>query len=327
MANFQYTSDLLADVLYRSGELLDGTGPSEQAVIQFLNRAYNTIAMGGGEFNEEINEQWWWLHKDPPGVLVLLAPITLGSVTVTNNNNAILLTNAPAASVATWFFKIDGHPDVFRISAHTAGSTSATLDSVFTGVSGAGKTYKIFKLEYELPADCMRITDAMQIQNGGSDHITGVELSSLNRDYPLSYVEKGIPDQFANVTESKVRFNRYGTDLNGGLIRVEFDYLFRPPALVNAPNEQPLVPLQYRQILADIAYFYVLQTKASGDQASMAKLSAVGGLIKRALTDMANENHNRMVVHGNQFGQIMPRQQSLLRYRRPVRTESGFILG
>lgn len=326
MAAYQYTSDLLADVLFRAGELLDGSSDRQPAALQFINRAYNSICMGGGEFNDEVNEEWWWLHKDPPGVLVLEPPYTSGTVSVINGSNIALFSAGVPQSRTGWFFKVDDHSDVFRISNHAAGSPSATLDSVYTGLTNAAKAFKLFKLEYDLPSDLYRIIDSMQVQNGGEDHITGTELSTLNRDYPLTFIEKGVPDRFANVTERKVRFNRYGTDINGALIRVEFDYLFRPAALINTPQEEPVLPRQYRQILSDIAYFYILQAKSDGSPGLANQLSQAGSMVKRAMQAMCNEQHHRMVVHGNLMGAILPRMNQS-RYRRPIRTESGFIIG
>jgi hypothetical protein len=326
MSAYQYTSDLLADVLFRSGELLDGSSDRQPAAIQFLNRAYNSVCMGGGEFNDEINEEWWWLHKDPPGVLVLEPPYKVGTVSVTNNSSAILFDAPVAASRVGWFFRAEGHADVFRVLSHTAGSAAMVLDSVYTGLTAGIKTYQLFKLEYNLPADVYRITDSMQVQNGYGA-IVGVELSTMNRDYPLSQARMGIPDQFANVTETKIRFNRCGIDTNGSLVRVEYDYLFRPTPLINAVDEEPVVPRQYRQILADIAYFYILQSKSNGSQEQSSQLSQAGAMIKRGMRAMCNEQHHRMVVHGNLMGTIQPRLSSSLRNRWPLRTESGHIIG
>lgn len=327
MANYQLTADILDDVEFRSGELLDGSSPLEGGILQFINRAYNSLVMGGAEFNDGESEEWWWLHKDPPGTLVLESPVTAGSVTVTNNLNTITLTSAPAASKATWFFKVDNHADVFRVLTHTGGSGSMVLDSVYTGVSGSALTYKLFKLEYTLASDVIRVIAPMVIQAAGRESIEGVELVTMSRDYPLTYIEPGTPNQFANVTDTKVRFNRYGITTNGGLIRVEYDYLVRPPILTNAANEEPLVPLQYRQLLADIAYYYLFQAKSKGTTEDANKLANIGNLVKCGVQAMSNEQHHRMIVHGGMLGKIQARQDNLIRFNRPLRTESGVIIG
>lgn len=327
MAAYQFTSDLVADVLFRTGEPVDGSSAQTPAIVQLLNRAYNTVIMGGGEFDNKLDEEWWWLHKDPPGTLILEAPVTAGTVAVTNNSATATLSSAPAVTKATWFFKVDIHSDVFRVSAHTGGSGVLTLDTVYTGPTVAAANYKLFKLEYSLPTDLYRITSQMRIQAGGQEAIDGVELSTMDRDYPIAFIEKGIPNQFANVTESKVRFNRYGIDTGGSLIRVEYDYLFKPSALTNAASEEPLVPIQYRQVLADIAYFYLLQSKHNGSMESSTRMSQAAGLIKNGLQAMATEHRHRMIIHGQRFGVIQPRQSNLGRFRRPLRTESGFIIG
>lgn len=327
MANYKFTSDIINDVEFRSGELMDGSSPLEGGILQFINRAYNSLIMGGAEFNDGESEEWWWLRKDPPGTLILEAPVTTGTVTVTNNNATITLTSAPAVSKATWFFKVDQHSDVFRIAAHTGGSASMTLDSVYTGLNGAALNYKLFKLEYTLATDVIRVIAPMVLQSGGRESIDGVELVTMSRDYPLTFIESGTPNQFANVTDTKVRFNRYGINTGGSLIRVEYDYLALPPILTKAANEESLVPLQYRQLLADIAYYYLIQAKSKGTLEESNKLSNIGNLIKLGVKAMCNEQHHRMIVHGAMMGKIQPRQDNLQRFNRPLRTASGVIIG
>ena len=72
---------------------------------------------------------------------------------MTNNNAAITFSSAPAVSVAGRHFKVEGHPDVFIISTHTAATAAATLDTVYTGDTAAAAAYKVMKLDYDLAAD------------------------------------------------------------------------------------------------------------------------------------------------------------------------------
>ena len=241
MANLNTSADVLNYILFNGGEPIDGTSDYATAVIEYLNRAYLDMCNGGGSFDPEVNEDWWWLKKDPPGVIILAPSIELGSVSVTNNSASITFSSAPPISVAGYFFKVSTHPDVFRVSAHTAASATATLDSVYTGATSATATFKLFKTEYTLAADVLRITAPMRIYSNSMAEVDGVELSALERDHPISFVESGTPNQFAMVTESKVRFNRYG-EVNDTtkFIRVEYDYVQLPTDLTNSGSETPL---------------------------------------------------------------------------------------
>lgn len=319
MANLKYTTDLQTDVLFRAGEPTDGRSDYNDHVLALLNRAQSALALGGCEFAPDINEDWWWLRKDPPGTLVLQAPMETGTVTVTNNNAAVTFSSAPAVSAEGWFFRTTDDSDVFRVTSHVAGATGATLDSVFTGTTGS-KTYTLFKTEYTLASDVLRIIGPMRGYADGLFDVDGCEVQALNRDYPLARIEKGRPDRFAPITETKVRFNRYGIDTEGALIRLEYDYLFRPVALAGDDNEEPAVPAQFRYLLADMALFWLYLVK---DDNRDVKLSQI---VARGIEAMKRENQKRKVVYGGNFGRIRARAASGDNRQVP-RSESGFILG
>lgn len=311
MANLKFSSELIDDILFRAGEPTDGTSDYNAQALIDLNRAYRALWQGGGEFDAEINEPWLWLKKDPPGVLILNPVIDAGTVSVTNNSAAITLSSAPAASVAGRFFKTDDVGDVFRVLSHTGGSASATLDSVYTGDTAATAKYKLMQLEYSLPADCLRVIAPMRVQRDGYHEIDGIDLTSLDRDYPLAWVEGGTPDKFALVTESKVRFNRYGLSDAADYIRAEFDYLQKPADLTDSGSEEPLVPLQHRHVLADIGLFYLLTHKSDG------KAEGIGLQAKAGLRAMAADNRARLAHMSRTVGRIYPRARH--RHGAPIR--------
>lgn len=70
--SLQFTSALVADVLFRAGEPVDGNSEFEATALAYLNRAYFGLALGGGEFLPGMHEQWSWLFKRPPGILTLV---------------------------------------------------------------------------------------------------------------------------------------------------------------------------------------------------------------------------------------------------------------
>lgn len=321
MANYTFTADLIADVLFRASEPATNSDYAAQ-ILTYLNRAYQSLYLGGGEISNDLNEDFWWAKKQPPGVLNLVPPIT-GNVTVTNGSVNITFAVAPAVSVVGYHFRVDNHPDIFRIATHTAATTAATLDVAYTGPSIAGAPMHCMKLEYDLPADCIRIMAPMRIYQGAETYVDGVELSSLERDYPLSQIQAGPPTQFAYVTESKIRFNKSGPVPNQtpNLCRVEFDYIYRPADLTSpGTSEEPIVPRHYRKVLADIALTFLFVDK-NDDRAG-----AVASVAKRGLGGMVAEQRSRMINYSRSTGLILPRS-SRNKNRFPLRTESGFIIG
>lgn len=323
MANYQYTTDILADILFRAGEQTDGSSDFNAVALRYLNRAYTSLLMGGGEIDPDCNEDWWWSRKHPPGVLNLSASYNTGTISVTNNSSTVTLSSPPIYSVEGYFLQVEGHPDIFRVVTHIATTPTVVLDSVYTGPTGTLLTYKLFKTEYDLASDVVRVISPMRIHQGRVNEVDGVELSSLERDYPLTLIESGPPSQFAFVTESKIRFNRYGPapDSSPNLIRLEYDYVYRPADLTGGASEEPIVPRQYRRLLADIALTFLFVDK-NDDRAVM-----VSGLAKKGMQAMVKEQRSRMINYSRSLGAITPRPAQSSRFMRPLRTENGTIIG
>ncbi len=318
MSNYTTSADLIDAILDDAGELTDGTSDFNSMALRQLNRAYQAICMGGSEIDPQINEDWLWLRKDPPGVLTLKPVIETGTVSVTNNNTAVTFSSAPTDSVAGYFLQTDGGGDIFRISAHTASSTSATLDAVYTQITDASAAYTLFKLEYDLATDVLRLLSPMRVYNT-RDYIDGMTLPALEREWPLRLVATGVPRAFAQLTETKVRFSHGGGTSSTDLIRVEYDYLRRPDDLAD-DSAEPVVPRQFRKTLADLALYFLFIAKNDS------RADTFGLLAKNGLRAMAHENRKRMAVMRSN-GHIFPRAGDTPASLEILRTNSGLIIG
>lgn len=325
MSNFQYTTDLKADALWRAGEPTDGTSDYDAVCLTYLNRIYQAVWQGGQELAPDINEDWLWLSKT--GVLTITPGISTGSVSVTKGSTAVTFSNSPtdslslAVSVSGWFLRIVGHQDVFRISSHIAGQTTATLDSTYTGDTASGASYDVFPLEYTLASDVLRLKSPMWARTTATQFpyspgkISVMDLSSLRELYPLDRIASTIPSAAAMVADQIVRFNTWPT----GYMRIEYDYLRVPPALTGAALEEPVIPLKDRRILADGALGFLFADKNDDRSASM------GQAVNAQLQAMANENRARMVRTDKTIGKIYPRIDRLNR-AYPNRTSGGLIV-
>jgi hypothetical protein len=322
MSNYTSSADLLDDILFRCGEPTDGTSDFNDAAIRYLNRAYQALWMGATELDPTIpNTLWWWLRAASPGTLTLKPIIETGTVTVTNNSTGITFTDAPAASVAGYHFQVDDHQDIFRISAHTAASASATLDSVYTGTGAAGKGYRLMKLEYTLATDLLSLIAPLRAYQDGRYEIGGMTARELDDRWPLPQVTTGVPKAFAMLAEQTIRFSHAGgADGSEDLIRVDYDYFAAPADLADNSTE-PLVPRQYRRILSDFATGWLLTDK-NDDRAQGAFSAARAGL-----QAMFRENRLRLSTMSREFGRIYTRADRHGKSARVLRTESGHILG
>lgn len=310
MAGYQLTSDLLEDVLFRAGEPSGGTSDFAAQTLRYLNRAQTAIALGGAEFDNTLQEDWWWLRKSPPGVLTLDPVYTTGTITVTNGSPTVTFSVAPVASKATWLLSVGEHPDIFRVSTHTAGALSATLDSPYTGPSLAGQPFRLMHVEYDVASDLMRIVSPLRVNRA-----QGLSMSTIPVFSDLTAFTQweaapqstagGVADSAVMVDENTIRFNRYGSTEANDYVRVEYDYLVRPPLLTNAPNEEPVVPLQWRRLVADGALFFLYMDKNDN------RTDGVGLLLIKGLKAMARENHHKQAAANGEMGRIRPRQDDL----------------
>lgn len=319
MANYRYTSDLVKDVLFRAGEPTGGASAYQDRALQYVNRAYQALWLGGSEIDPKINETWWWLQRE--GTLILPAAVK-GSATVTEGSATVSLDPAPASSLAGWHIRFEGRSTVYRIDAHTGGVASVTLDQDYLEASGE-LDFVAFKIEYDLADDILdgKVITPMRAhrQHEWGSKIEGVALDALWMNAPLTAIQAGVPFEYTQISETKVRFNRY-VGPNEKPLRVDYWYFFEPSELVNEANEEPVVPLAYRRILADVATYWLFLDKADA-RADAAVLAA-----KSLLKAMQREHRKRLALAGS-MGQIYPRRPARANSRGLLRTESGSIIG
>lgn len=333
MANYQYSSDLVNDILFRAGEPVDGTSDFDATALQYLNRAYQGLWMGGSELVPEVNEVWWWLKANAFGTIILLPLYDYGTISVANGSTSITFSAVPKlagsnVSLAGRYIKTDDEADVYLISAHTAGATAATLDSMYTGDTDTAAAYKAFALDYDLPSDCLYVPGPVFAYQDNRTEIEYIEEDEMRIKWPLNEVDIGVPQNFTMIGHNEVRFSHAGGEdedyAGAGIcdyIRCDFTYIAKPADLIDSGSQEPVVPHQFRKLLADWALFLLLSDKEDTKARDAFELAA------RGLIGMARE-HRRQSLRMSQsnFGKIYPRQNQLSRWHRPLRTSSGLII-
>lgn len=331
MANYNTGADLAADVLFRAGEPTDGSSDFNAAAIQYINRAYQIIWRGGAEIDPSIQEDWLWLRSQRPKVMIMQPYITAGTVAVTQGSSGVVFSTPPTPAIDTtcasgWFLQTHDNGDVFRILSHAVGSPNAKLDSVYTGPTNGANSYFLFKLEYPTTSDLLKIVQPMRVYHDNFTEIQGGDLMSLERDYPLTNIQNGVPEYFAPVYQKAcggmtIRFSHYGGTTTGEWFRIEYDYLKRPADLTATGSSVPVMPQQYRRVLSDAATYFLFMDKNDN------RADAAGLLAKAGLKAMARENRNLMAQFSREHGQIKARPALLPRAMTPLRTQSGYIIG
>lgn len=338
MANYTYTADILADALFRSGEPTDGTSDYAAEALTYLNMVYFQVCRGGSELKPDLNEDWYWLRKPSPGLISLHPPISAGTVTVTLGSLTATLTTAPTDngvnySVVNQLIRFGSQTDIYRIAAHTSGTTTLTLDTVYLNPAqvGSGISYLIMHNEQDLASDVMRIVAPMRVYSSGFSwdnnyKVYGAALEAMEEAYPLALIESGVPDMFAFVGSTtaglkRVRFNRYGGPASTDKFRIEYDYLYRPTPLTSpGTSEEPVLPLEWRHLLADFTLAYLFGIKDDSRAEAAAKVAQAG------LMGMQRENRYQVTTTNTNAFRLRPRLSNNPR-RGPLRTSSGVIIG
>ena len=150
MGQFRTSADLLDSILRRAGEVTNGNSDLESDALEYLNRIHNTIIAGGNEFDIEVDEPWVWARAKHPMIIELQPKYDTGTVTLTLGSEVGAFSSAPTDSLEGYFIQCSGRDTLYRIAQHTAASTAFELDGLYAEATGAGQSYKAFKLDYEL---------------------------------------------------------------------------------------------------------------------------------------------------------------------------------
>lgn len=149
MAQFRTTADILDEILQKAGEATNGNSPFETLALTYANKVHHAIIGGGNIFSLKVDESWTWARSRFPIILELEPAYTTGQITCTVDDINITFSAAPADSLEGWHIQATNKSTVYKITQHTAASTTAKLDSSFVDDTGA-YNFRAFKLDYEI---------------------------------------------------------------------------------------------------------------------------------------------------------------------------------
>lgn len=309
------TRDLKEDVLFRASEQTSGSN-YDAAAVDYLNRTYKSLCNGASEFLPEYVEDWWWLRGTDN--LTLRPVIVAGTVAVVQDSPNIVFSVPPTVSAVGERIRFTDHPELFLIETHTGGVGAAVLDSNYTGPTSGANGYKLMKVTYNVTTEVASLISPM-VGYRNNQRINGMSPERMDSEWPLPELNTGVPQSFSLEDNRTVRFS-HGGRTDGYSMRVEYRYRRMVADLIDDPSSIPLVPIEWRHILADMALTHVMLAK-NDDRSNAHALSA-----RTALAGMIKENRRRIAKMGGNAGQIYARQGNM-NMLGPRRTESGLIIG
>lgn len=191
-------------------------------------------------------QDWSWLEDRT--VLEGVVDITTGTLTATTNSTTITFTSAPSASVAGYYIQTSNSNDWYKISAHTAAATTATLETQYTRTGGAGLVYTLRKVSYSMPSTVDRILSVRQFIS------PGVLAGTLTRSFDSKF-----PD--VDATGTPHCYYLFGRDSDGNWLftpypipseRLLFEIRsFKKATDLSADADISIVPVKWHQILVE----------------------------------------------------------------------------
>jgi hypothetical protein len=114
--------------------------------------------------------------------IVTEAPYTTGTLAVTNDSTAVVLTGG--AWTTTWSnrkLKIQGRDEVYNVSA-IGTATTCTLAEKWLGATDSGLTYQMFRDVYDLPADCEMSKEVLLYDTVLKDRVEFIDYQDFRRE-------------------------------------------------------------------------------------------------------------------------------------------------
>lgn len=200
-------------------------------------------------------QDWWFLVKR--GVINTVARYDTGTISVTNGSTAATLSSSPAVGLGSFTGRVlltigdvSDNNAVYRISSHTAGSTTITLDAAYTGDDNTTATYKIYQDSYSAPVDLGKLLKPKRY--GRSFPMEPIGMGDM-ADIKSSDQSEGKPAVFSLIDFATTGDPTTARQLvvhpyPDATYRIEFTYKQQLNTELSGTT-QPLIPDEYRHIL------------------------------------------------------------------------------
>jgi hypothetical protein len=199
-----------------------------------------------------------WPFMFAEEIVQTVPDITTGTVSINAADTALTFSSAPTVSVANRYIKFSTSNDWYKITAHTASSTSATISPAYVGTSNlSAGTYTVRKLLYSTTTPLIQILDMKQL-------VTPIQLMSMaprGTDFLLPlYYDQGTPYWYVMSSSASD-----GTP--------QWSFLSSPSTTMNvmirgikvladlsADNDVSVIPAPWHYVLVHQAAFYAFQS-------------------------------------------------------------------
>lgn len=249
---FETTSELY-DLLTQLTSERNPSSTTRTTLLGLLDSAHRQIINGGGILNTTGSldqrtspEQFAWLPVVEE--VLILQPYESYTLTVTNGSASATLSSAPSASRTGWYAYFDN--SIYKLSGNSG--TSVTLDSLCQSSTG-DYSVKLYKLDYTLSTtNVLRMTDDPLRVSPGPKQVSVISDDKISDTWLYS------APKVAAITQLSFKL-----DLDGNVtVRIPSIYdkaqrvlfkLLQRPAELDLVSEDPILPKDYREMIAYLA--------------------------------------------------------------------------
>lgn len=269
--------------------------------------------------------RWWWLYGHT--TITHNEYYGAGTVSVTPLSTTVTLSTAPTSSYGAsgsflnYFFSVDGKNEIYRITAHTALSTTVTIDRPFNTELNTAANYKIWTDSVALPTDLRETVDVWHDHN--RDKMMARGLQEFRQVVAQDPKAESRPQHYATAdffdpstgdgeTESdRYRQLKVYPSISQYKTIIKVDYM-KEAAALDVAGDEPLMPVEDRIVL-----FYGALSLAWGSigrnpeeaqrnrQLFDAKLARMMGKIQDSMDKPRVEPESRYIL-AKRAGRISP---------------------
>lgn len=191
-------------------------------------------------------------------IIQTVADVTTGTVSVDSAATTLTFSSAPSASVANRYIQFSSADDWYKITAHTAGSTSATIGTAYAQSTNlSAGTFTIRKLLYVTTTPFSSYLDIKKTVNPG-------RMESMNRregDFFLPlYLDAGDPWEYIMGPLDSSGNPQFSLAPPPDSV---FNLLVRGVKTLSdlsADSDTTVIPTRWHRIMVDIGSFYGFQS-------------------------------------------------------------------
>lgn len=187
-------------------------------------------------------------------IVQTVTDITTGTVSINAGDTALTFSSAPTVSVQDRYIQLETTNDWYKITSHTAASTSATISPAYVGSSNlTSGTYTVRKLLYTTTTPMMQILDMKQL-------ITPVRLISQSPrgvDFfmPL-YYDAGNPYYYVMSSPTSTGAQQFSFILSPDSVMNIMVRGVKVLSDMSADADTPVIPAPWHDAIINIAAFY-----------------------------------------------------------------------